>query len=71
MSVFVSVYAYTNAKAPMGWEPVSIVNHTRTCKYKPSKIETVKANLTQIVPSQNINAHMQLLLIGCTKPADK
>ena len=73
MSVFVSVYAYTNAKAPMGWEPVSIVNHTRTCKYKPSKIETVKANLTQIVQkySQNINAYMQLLLIGCTKPADK
>ena len=25
----------------------------------PSKIETVKANLTQIVPSQNIIAHMQ------------
>ena len=25
----------------------------------PSKIETVMANLTQIVPSQNINAHMQ------------
>ena len=24
-----------------------------------SKIETVMANLTQIVPTQNINAHMQ------------
>ena len=27
----------------------------------PSKIETVMANLTQIVPSKNINAHMQTL----------
>ena len=25
----------------------------------PSKIETVMANLTQIVPNQNTNAHMQ------------
>ena len=45
----------------------------------PSKIETVIANPTQIVPSQNKNAHMQtknkltdkiLLLFGLAKLAD-